>query len=55
MEGDHVLTTPSRSVAADRVLLWIDGDLEYRLESDAGLDAMSRTDGRSILTAPDSP
>jgi hypothetical protein len=40
VEGDHVLTTPYRHVAAGTVLLWIDDGLEYRLESDLGLEAM---------------
>ncbi|MET0146838.1 MAG: hypothetical protein ABW328_18915 [Ilumatobacteraceae bacterium] len=35
IEGEHVLQTPSRIVAAGRVLWWITGDREHRLESDA--------------------
>ncbi len=34
IEGEHVLATPSRELAADRVLWWIVGDREHRLESD---------------------
>ena len=34
VEGDHVLQTPQRRVAAGRTLLWVDKGLEYRLESD---------------------
>lgn len=33
IDGDHVLTTPSRKVAASTVLLWLDDEWEYRLES----------------------
>jgi hypothetical protein len=40
VQGDHVLTTPYRRVAAGTVLLWIDDGLEYRLESDLGLETM---------------
>ena len=33
VEGTHILETPGRKLAARSVLLWIDGDVEYRLES----------------------
>jgi hypothetical protein len=38
--GDHVLATPHRRVAAGSVVLWIDEGIEFRLESDLGVDAM---------------
>jgi hypothetical protein len=38
--GDHVLNTPNRRVAAGSVILWIDEGIEFRLESDLGVDAM---------------
>ncbi len=38
VEGTHVLETPHRRLAADTVLLWVDGDKEYRLESDLDRD-----------------
>jgi hypothetical protein len=38
--GDHVLATPNRRVAAGSVILWIDEGIEFRLESDLGVDAM---------------
>lgn len=34
IDGEHVLTTPARRVAADRVLWWVVDDVEHRLESD---------------------
>lgn len=34
IEGDHVLATPARELAADRVLWWVAGTREFRLESD---------------------
>ncbi len=34
IDDEHVLDTPARRVAADRVLWWIGGDREHRLESD---------------------
>jgi len=37
--GDHVLATPHRQVAAGSVVLWIDEGVEFRLESDLGIDA----------------
>jgi hypothetical protein len=38
--GDHVLATPHRQVAAaGSVVLWIDQGVEFRLESDLGIDA----------------
>ena len=40
VEGTHVLETPHRRLAADTVLLWVDGDKEYRLESDLDRDTM---------------
>jgi hypothetical protein len=40
VEGDHVLATPDRRLAADTVVLWIDVGLEYRLESDLDLETM---------------
>jgi hypothetical protein len=38
IEGRHVLETPLRRLAADNVVIWIDGDFELRLESDAPID-----------------
>jgi hypothetical protein len=38
--GSHVLATPNRRVAAGSVVLWIDEGIEFRLESDLGVDAM---------------
>jgi RNA polymerase sigma-70 factor (ECF subfamily) len=32
IEGDHVLDTPGRSLAADTAVLWLDGGREFRLE-----------------------
>ncbi|HEY3139609.1 MAG TPA: hypothetical protein VGJ86_00680 [Acidimicrobiales bacterium] len=40
IEGNHILTTPARRVAAGTVVLWIDDGLELRLESDLGLPTM---------------
>ena len=43
--GRHELVTPSRSVVADNVVLWVDEGLELRLESDLPPDdlvAMAR-------------
>jgi hypothetical protein len=40
VEGDHVLATPDRRVAAGTVVLWIEGGFEYRLESDLGRTAL---------------
>ena len=40
VEGTHVLETPHRRLAADTVLLWVDGDKEYRLESDLDRETM---------------
>jgi hypothetical protein len=40
IEGPHVVETPTRRLAAGRTLLWVDGDLEYRLESDLPADRM---------------
>jgi hypothetical protein len=40
IEGDHVLSTPARTVAADRVLWWILDDVEHRLESDRDRGAL---------------
>jgi hypothetical protein len=37
--GDHVLATPHRRVAAGSVVLWIDEGIEFRLESDLGVEA----------------
>jgi hypothetical protein len=34
IQGSHVLQTPTRRVAAGRVLLWTEDGLQYRLESD---------------------
>lgn len=34
VDAAHVLETPTRRVAAGRVLLWIEDGLQYRLESD---------------------
>jgi hypothetical protein len=47
VHGDHVLTTPNRTVAADNVLLWRERGVEYRLESDAQLDEILTT-ARSV-------
>jgi len=38
--GDHVLLTPNRTISAGTVLLWVDGDVERRLESDLPADEM---------------
>ncbi len=40
VEGSHILETPHRRLAANTVLLWVDGDKEYRLESDLDRDSM---------------
>ena len=40
VEGTHILETPHRRLAAGTVLLWVDGDKEYRLESDLDRDTM---------------
>jgi hypothetical protein len=34
IEGVHVLATPARTVAADRVLWWVVDGIEHRLETD---------------------
>lgn len=36
--GEHVLQTPLRRVAATSTVLWLDGDVSYRLEADRPLD-----------------
>ena len=44
--GQHELITPSRAVVADTVVLWVDDDVELRLESalpPADLIALART------------
>jgi hypothetical protein len=38
IEGPHVLVTPLRRLAAGTVVIWVDDGLEYRLESDLGVD-----------------
>ena len=46
IDGDHVLATPARTVAAGRVLWWVVDDVEHRLETDrsrADLLDMGRT------------
>lgn len=50
IDGRHVLETPARRVAAGRVLIWVAGGLEYRLESDLSRVAMLEI-ARSV-TAP---
>jgi hypothetical protein len=40
VEGPHILLTPERRLAAGTVVIWVDHDLEYRLESDLGVDEM---------------
>ena len=40
VEGTHILETPGRKLAARSVLLWVDGGVEYRLESNLGRDEM---------------
>jgi hypothetical protein len=48
--GDHVLTTPHRRVAADSVVLWVDGGYEHRLEADAESPELVRA-ARAIAAA----
>jgi hypothetical protein len=43
VEGDHVLATPYRRVAAGTVVLWVDDGLELRLESDRPVDDLVTT------------
>jgi hypothetical protein len=40
VERPHVLETPARRLAAGRVVLWIQGGREYRLESELPTDRM---------------
>jgi hypothetical protein len=40
VEGPHILLTPDRRLAAGTVVIWVDHDLEYRLESDLAVDEM---------------
>ncbi len=40
VEGTHVLETPGRKLAARSVLLWVDDNVEYRLESNLDRDDM---------------
>ncbi len=40
IDGAHVLETPSRTVAAGRVLWWVSDDQEHRLESDLPADEL---------------
>jgi hypothetical protein len=40
IDGGHVVETPTRRVAAGRVVLWLDGDVQFRLESDLPRDRM---------------
>ena len=50
IDGNHVLETPARRVAAGRVLIWVADGVEYRLESDLSHAAMLEV-ARSV-TAP---
>lgn len=38
LDGPHVLVSPVRTVAADRLVWWIDGEVQYRLEADRSRD-----------------
>ena len=49
IDGAHVLETPSRHVAAGRVLWWLDGGREHRLESDLDAGAMIEI-GRALAS-----
>ena len=49
IEGDHVLDTPARRVAAGTVLWWLADGRQWRLESD--LDAATMLDIATALTA----
>lgn len=40
IDQPHVLVTPDRRVASGRVVLWLQDDLEHRLESELPLDRM---------------
>jgi hypothetical protein len=40
IEGDHVLATPARRVAAGRVLWWLDDGRQWRLESELDTTTM---------------
>lgn len=40
VEGTHILETPGRKLAARSVLLWVEADVEYRLESNLSRDEM---------------
>ena len=49
IDGDHVLDTPARRVAAGRVLWWLDEGRQWRLESD--LDAATMLAAGRALAA----
>ncbi|WP_116995533.1 hypothetical protein [Desertimonas flava] len=54
VEGDHVLTTPYRSVAAGSAVLWTTGGLSFRLEStDAGNAGDAERDLAALASAID--
>jgi hypothetical protein len=38
--GGHVLDTPHRTISVDTTVLWQDGDLEWRLESDRPVEEL---------------
>lgn len=40
VDGRHDLGTPIRTVTAERVIWWIDGDSQYRLEADLAADEL---------------
>jgi len=50
VDGTHALDTPSRRVAAGRVLWWLDGGRQWRLESDLPATAMTAA-ARALATA----
>lgn len=39
--GEHVLATPSRTIAATTVVLWQSGEWEFRLEADRTVDELA--------------
>ena len=50
IEGDHIFQTPFRTIAANSVVAWTDGDLTFRLDSTMSPDRLVEV-ARSIAAA----
>ena len=44
--GEHLLQTPHRRVRADNVVIWTDGELTFRLDGAADLEALIAVAGQ---------